>query len=128
MSDTCQLNLTFGTVPTPGGAQGAAYITTPLCETLLFYTAKQLTELTLNTDGATSVPFGGVTSATFVYVRVLIGQNLAATIALTSTAGTLQVVPCDNVFFLVSGSSGITAMTIARSPGTVQQFEIFLGQ
>jgi hypothetical protein len=63
----------------------------------------------------------GIAAASFVYLRVYGG---AVTLRITSALGTTQVVPCDEVFFLVSTTSPITAITVS---GTAQIEGIIAG-
>jgi len=53
---------------------------------------------------------GGFTSVSHLYVRVSGGS---ITLKLTSAAGTAQIVPCDQILFLVSKTQPLTAMTIS---------------
>lgn len=61
-----------------------------------------------------SIMPAGVTSATYVYLHVYGGS---LNIKITTSQGTAQVVPCDEVFFLASTTVPVTAITVS---GTAQ--------
>lgn len=124
MASTFALTGTYQAVPPLNMPSGDPLITAPIDErqSLTLETAGQLL---LSVDGATALPFGGLSSASVVCVKVTGGN---CKLRLTSAAGTAQVVPVDSFAVLMSGAEPFTAATVERPAGVNVFVKYFLGQ
>ena len=84
-----------------------------------------VSQLVLDSEGAVSIPFGGLDAANLVVLKVAGGP---VTVRLTSAAGTTQAVPVDTFFTLFSRGANITAIDVTRTPGTLTTIKYFLGE
>lgn len=124
MASTFALTGTYQAMPPYGMPSGDPLITAPVDErqTLALELAGQLL---LATDAPVTVPFGGLTSASVVVLKVVGGP---AKVRLTSAAGATQVVPVDSFLTLMSGAVPFTAVSVEREPGVPVTVKFFLGQ
>ena len=96
---------------------------TPINATVIL-DEKQPAQYTLNADGPQVVAFGGVTNA-----HVLdISTDRPITVTVTSAAGAAQVIPVDGELHLVSRTVPITAVSLTRTPATLTNVNVFLGE
>lgn len=124
MASTFALTGTYQAVPPLNAPSGDPLITAPVDErqSLTLETAGQLL---LSSDAVTPVPFGGLTAASVVCVKVTGG---ACKLYLTSAHGALQVVPLDSFTVLMSAEVPFTAIAIERPVGVPVFVKYFLGQ
>lgn len=125
MADSFQLVGNYSTTPAPPGASGAMSFVGAISESLSL-TRKDFDTVVLDVDTPVSVNFGsGVTSAAVVLLKATGGKVRAR---LTSTDGSQQAVPVDDLQILVSQSVPFTAIDLTRVPGVLTSVDVFLGQ
>jgi hypothetical protein len=85
---------------------------------------KNLDQYTLTADAAQAVSFGGVTNAHVV----IVSADRPITVRLTSAAGAVQAIPVDDQIVIISRTSPFTAITLTRTPATLTNVNVFLGE
>ena len=86
---------------------------------------KEESDYTLTVDSPVMVSFGGLVSASFLYIKAN-GAKVDA--LLTSADGTAQVVPVDSWIMLTSESVPIMAVSLLRLTGVQVTCRVVLGQ
>jgi hypothetical protein len=86
---------------------------------------KRVDVIDLSSDSPVAVSFGGLTYANVVIVKVVSGKVKAS---FTSSDGSTQAVPVDDMMILKSLSVPVTALTLTRVPATPVQVRVFLGE
>jgi hypothetical protein len=124
VSDSFELQGSWGTSPLLGNSDAQPTITTPFDE-LLQLAHKQLNTTDLTVDGATALPFGGVVSAHVIIVKAVGGPVV---VRVTSTSGATQSIPVDSFLVIVTQTTAITAVDVARAPGTLTTVTYFFGE
>lgn len=79
--------------------------------------------LNLTSDAAVDVPFDSLPSGATV---IVIRATTAIKVAITSAAGTLQVLPVRDLLFFVAPTP-ITALRLTRTAGIASQVSFYLG-
>ncbi len=121
---TFALNGSFGSTPQSSPMSFAPQVVAQLAETLQIG-AQQITEMTLGTDGAHAVDFGGVGNAHVVILKSTGGKIIAT---VTSADGTAQTIPFDTYWILLSMASPITSLSLTRVAGQETTCRIFLAE
>jgi hypothetical protein len=79
----------------------------------------------LTSDGAFSVPLGGLTKVNVLVITV----SRKLTVSITSADGATQIIPVDNPGLIhFAGSAGITALSITRQAGADTTVQVLLAQ
>ena len=86
---------------------------------------KEVTTIDLTTDSPVSVAFGGVTNANIVILKAVGGK---VRMRATSADGTLQSIPFDTYFILMSDSVPVTAIDLTRAAGIPSTVRIFIAE
>lgn len=87
-------------------------------------TLKSAKLMQLTVDGATVVSFDGLATAGVVYVKV----DQPVTLTISSTLGTNQTLPLDDLWIHISQSVQISALSITRTSGVLTNCRVVLGQ
>lgn len=111
---------------TPSGAypSGDPMVTASLDERMSL-SNESVSQLVLDSEGFQSLPLCALDSVNLIVLKVL---GNPVTVRLTSSAGVTQAVPVDSFFTLFSRGSNITAIDVARTPGSLTTIKYFLGQ
>lgn len=124
MADAFCLSGELRSTPQSGNPSGD-----PTIDAVIFESAmlgqKAVLSYKLLADGALPVPFGSVTNARVIMVKVTGGK---VTATLTSTDGTTQAIPVDSLFLLFCASVPVTALALTRQPGQTTDVRVFLGE
>lgn len=128
MSDLFNLTGSYNTQPASGAPSADPQVVSTAISESMELALKDLGEYSLTTDSPVDVDFGGLgaTGANLVFVKVTSGGKVK--LALTSTDGSLQGIPVDGYFQLITNSVAITAAQLTRTPGTLTTVKVFLGQ
>lgn len=126
MTDVFSLTGTLQTVPADASASGLSTVISQLSESLILQTKCVPGEYDLQSDSPQVVAFGALAFVNVIFVKVNGGSPI--TLAMTSSAGTLQATPVDSVAFIISQGVNITAIEITRTPGVETLVDIILGQ
>lgn len=126
MADTFNFNGSITTTPLGLPNSFVASLSIPIQESFTL-DAKTSGEVTLSSDSAAPLNFGGVTDANVVTLKVLPGAA-PVTAAITWANGTAQKVPIDTYTVLMSEGFPLTAITLTRTAGVLTTVEYFLGQ
>jgi hypothetical protein len=86
--------------------------------------AKNLEPSQLTVDTPVAVNFGGVTNCNVLIIQ----SDRPITVTVTSAAGTSQSFPCDGYLQLISRTVPITAVSLTRTPATLTNVSVFLGE
>lgn len=86
---------------------------------------EQYSQITLTADAPVVLPLGGLADANVLIVKAVGGK---VTVRITSSDGSQQAVPVDSFLALISASTPMTAVDVARSPGVQTVVKYFLGQ
>lgn len=124
MSSILKLSGLLSAVPAVGGGSGDPDFL-DLFDERLVLAQKHYTEMSLGSDGATSVSLGGLSGANVLMLKVPGGKVVAR---LTSADGTTQAIPVEEFLVLVSITTPITAIDLARVAGVATTVKVFLGQ
>ncbi len=124
MADAFQLQGSYAVKPLSSPLSFAPSILADINESRTLK-AKQVADMSLASDAAAAVDFGGVANANIVVLKA-VGGKVAA--AITSADGVAQVIPFDSYLILMSESVPITAITLTRVAGTVTTVRVFLGE
>jgi hypothetical protein len=124
MADSYLLSGSWTVTPNAGGdVSGCPEIITPINETLQLG-QKQLFETTLTADAPVVVDFGGVTDAAVLFVSC----NRKVRVRVTSSDGTDQAIPVDDLLQVISKTVFITALDLTRVTGQDTKVKVFLGE
>lgn len=124
MADLFAITGSYSATPASGSPSGDPIITAPLDERQMLAT-EQYSQLTLTADTPASLPFGGLTEATVLVVKVVGGK---VRVRITSTDGSQQAIPVDSFLALTCASVPLTAVDVTRTPGVQTIVRYFLGQ
>lgn len=124
MADLFAISGSYTATPASGSPSADPLITAPLDEKLMLAT-ELASQITLNSDGPTSLPFGGLSAVNALILKTVGGK---ITVTITSADGTAQAVPVDSFLALVSSSADITAIEVERVPAVQTVVKYFLGQ
>ena len=124
MADTFRLQGSFATTPLIGLPSGFPSLTGPITE-ITQLDNKATTQYLLTTDLVQTVDLCGLASVAVLIVKVVGGK---VRMRVTSTDGTLQAIPIDGFFALLSLSVPITAIDLLRSPGVETTVQLFMGE
>lgn len=125
MADQFTLSGQYQTSPSVGAPSGFPAVITPLLEQFNII-AKHVDTVTLSADATSPLSFGGVTQA---HVLIFVATGGPIQVAMTSTYGTLQVIPCDDLLIIISKTTiPVTAVNLTRTPGVSTTVQVFLGQ
>lgn len=123
MPDQFTLTGSWQSSPQTSGAVNSPDTSTPLSETQTVV-ERNISSITLGVDTAVVLPFAGVTNAQIVIIST---ENLNLRAALTSVAGTTQIIPINDLLILVSRTEPITAITLTRTAGVSTPVKFYLG-
>lgn len=124
MTDSFKLLGSYETTPQGQPLSFAPSIIAPINETKVLKVSHPDT-ITLDTDSAVPVSFGGATNAHIVILKSIGGKVKAA---ITSADGTAQLVPFDTYWILMSDTVPVTAITLTRVPGQLTTVRVFIGE
>ena len=125
MADVFGLSGSFTTNPTPGcNPSGLMAGGTPIDE-IVTLSAKKYDDVNLDVDTPVSVSFGGLASASVLYVKTEGGK---VRVRITTADGAQQSIPVDTMLLLISLAVPITAVDLTRVVGTATIVHVFLGQ
>ena len=88
--------------------------------------SKESLSLHLTSDSAVAVPFGTVTAAHVLIVKVLNGCKVK--VRVSSADGATQSIPVNGVLILMSAVVPITAVDLTRVASTDTMVRVFLGE
>ena len=114
--DVLQILASLSSAPQVGSTSGSPFITTPVDETQQIE-SRLVTAMDLSVEGPIAIPFAQLTGANVVYLKIVVGQGSTVVATITSSKGTAQTVPFDDLFLLVSSEDPLTAISLTRSPG-----------
>lgn len=86
---------------------------------------KQAYDVELTVDTPVAVNFGGVVNANIIILKSVGGKVRAR---LTSADGSLQAIPFDTYWILMSESVPVTAIDLTRVAGTATTCRVFLAE
>lgn len=124
MADAFKLSGSYDVTPLTQPLSFAPSIVAPINEARTMQ-AKTVTDVQLKADAPVAVAFGDVEEAHVVILKAVGGPVIAA---LTSDAGTEQLVPFDTYMILMSEEKPITSILLTRSPGIETQVRVFLSE
>ena len=124
MADVFAITGSYSATPASGSPSGDPIITSALDERQMLAT-EQYSQLTLTSDTPAALPFGGLTEATALIVKVVGGK---VRVRITSADGSQQAVPVDSFLALMSASVPLTAVDVTRTAGVQTIVRYFLGQ
>jgi hypothetical protein len=125
VSDVFAITGSYSATPASGTPSADPIITAALDERLMLAT-EQYSQLTLNNDSPVALPFGGLTQANVLIVKIVGAAK--ANVRITSNPGSNQVIPVDSFLALMTASEPITAVSVQRTPGVQTTVRYFLGQ
>jgi len=102
---------------------GAVKLGAQICETVTL-DQKQTDGYTLSSDSAQVIAFGGVANAHVVIITC----DEPCKAALTCLDGSAQVVDFDDLLLIISRTNPYTAITVTRTPATLTNISVFLGE
>jgi len=123
MADTFKLVGSYETVPLGSVQSFAESIIASINESVVVV-HKQVGLIDLSSDSPAAVSFGGVASANIITMKAT-GKVKAR---LTSADGSVQAIPFDDYFILMSRSVPITAIDLTRVSGVATTVHVFLGE
>jgi hypothetical protein len=123
MADTFKLLGSYETVPLGSVQSFAESIIASINESVVVV-HKQVGLIDLSSDSPAAVSFGGVASANIITMKAT-GKVKAR---LTSADGSVQAIPFDDYFILMSRSVPITAIDLTRVSGVATTVRVFLGE
>lgn len=126
MSSTFVLAGTYQAMPSYGMASGDPLITAPIDERLTL-ALELASQVVLAPGEALSLPFGGLSSAAVVVLKVTGGAIKAV---LTSAVGVAQAVPVDTFALLMSSTQPFIDVNVENESGALGPVNVkfFLGQ
>lgn len=124
MADAFKLAGSFEATPLTNPLSFAQAITAAISESVTL-SARQSTDMTLSSDSAAPVAFGGVTNANVVILKSTGGKVKAR---ITSADGAVQAVPFDTYWILMSDTVPITAIDLTRVAGVETTVRVFIAQ
>lgn len=124
---TSVLDSTFtaSIAPSQGPVSGLATVAFQASERVLL-ARRAIFSLTLDGDAPVTVDLAGLDHVDVLGVRIADGAKV--TLALTSSEGAAQEVPCDSFVWLSNVASPFTVITLTRTAGAETTVELFLGQ
>lgn len=125
MADRFSLQGSYTVMPLSPQASADFDVIAPIAENEIL-DEKTAVSLNMTGDSPLAVPFGSVANAHVVIIKVVSGLKVVATI--TTADGTAQTVPVDTFLAIVAEGSPVTALTLTRTPATLTQVRVFLGQ
>ena len=120
---TVRVRPLLGTVPISGDFASTASI-----QETMGIAKKVDTVLSLDDNDPEDVNIGDLTGVNTLCIRVLTTGAGTLLLRLTHADGTAQIFPGDPFFYLVTGTSPITALSIQRSVGVAATVHILAGQ
>ncbi len=123
MSDSFRFVGSYSSAPLFGVQSAFPTISAPIDESMQL--AKRFTDtLLLETEGPIAVSLAGLTDVNLIVVKAVGGP---IELSITTTLG-VALIPVESFFMLFSFTTGITAITVERSPGVETYVEVFMGQ
>jgi len=124
VASTFSLQGSYTANPVSGSPSADPQITAPINE-MMVLSNESVSQLTLNTDGMTTLPMCAVDAVNVLVLKCVGGK---ITVYLTSSDGTTQAIPVDSFLALTTASADITAIEVERTPSTQTVVKYFLGQ
>ena len=122
--DTWTLQGSLVTMPAVGNPSGALG-TNILLGDIETLQAKAGGDLDLNSDAPVVIPFGQISGANILFLDA---HDLKVDATVTSTDGTAQIIPVEDLLLLQTRTVPITAVSLTRVPGIATTVTFFLGQ
>lgn len=123
MADTLALTGSIAVSPAVGSPSGFPSVQIPLDERMVLENS-QPAGYVLTDDSPVAVAFGGLAAVNFLMVKCLGGK---VRVRVTSTDGSQQAIPVDDLLILKCRSVPITAIDLTRVAGTSTTVEVFIG-
>ncbi len=126
MTDTLAITGSLQTQPTNPSASGLSSVLTQLAETLVLQSKCVPGEYDLTSDSPQVVSFGALAQINFFFIKINGGGHVR--VRITSSDGTQQAIPVDQISLNICSLVAITAMDLTRDPGVETLVDIILGQ
>jgi hypothetical protein len=125
MSDRFSLEGSYAVVPLSPPASADFDVIAAIDETIIL-NDKSANSYDLALDAPFVVPFGGVTNAHVLILKLISGLKFKALI--TTSDGASQTVPVDSLLIMIAQGAPVTALSLVRTVATLTSVRVFLGQ